>query len=131
MISPAAILLSFVINATTPPLSPVDLCGQCLTAEELPHAIDEALAGSAEQARALSNHFDQRGELDTGLFWSGIAVENGDEVSRYNYAYRLFQRGGEYDLRRAIYHLKILQKYGDSLATELRAEIEEKIASEK
>lgn len=130
MVDPAAILLSLLIGAATAPLSPVELCGQCLTTQEVPRAIEEALAGSAEQARALSNHFDQNGELEKGLFWSGIAVENGDEDSRYNYAYRLYQRGGEYDLRRAIYHLRILQKNGDSQATDLRAEIEEKLASE-
>ena len=81
------------------------------------------------RARALAHHFDQIGEFDKGLFWSGIALENGDEDSRWNYAYRLYARGGTYDLRRAIYHLKILQGTGDSRATELRAEIEENLES--
>ena len=129
MFSPAAMLLSFVIHAADPPLPSVDLCGPCLPTADVPRAIEKALDGSPQQARALAHHFDQIGEFDKGLFWSGIALENGDEDSRWNYAYRLYARGGTYDLRRAIYHLKILQRTGDSRATELRAEIEEKLES--
>lgn len=127
-------LLSFLVifafgGAAAVPV-PIDTCpGEWLAPDEYPRIVADALDGSPERARQLAQYYENAGELDEALYWGGIAVENGDEQWRHNYAYLLMSKGGAVNIRRALFHARIAES-NDSFSAGLRKELEAKSPTE-
>lgn len=105
---------------------PVLLCGEQLSCAQVTELSDAALAGSAEAAFKLQSFYLDQDNIEEAIYWAQVSVENGSEQGRYAYAFLLNLRGGQRDLERAKYHLKIAAKQGQPLAESLLREIEAK-----
>lgn len=110
------------------PDKPINLCGGDVSCEEIEGLTRGALDGSPDAALKLFwTSFDE-GKMEDALYWAQVAMENGSQAGRHNYASLLIQRGDAKSLARARYHLKILVKQGDKDAIVLLKEAERKQA---
>lgn len=109
---------------------PVSICGGELSCEEVGGPIESALSGSPEAALELFWASLDKGEKEEALYWARIAMENGSQAGRHNYASLLIRQGDARSLQRARYHLKILVRQGDKDAAVLLEEAERKISKD-
>lgn len=109
---------------------PIDACASgCTEAVITDDSELLALDGSIKHAKLLSEKYAYDNDLSRAMYWAGIALENGDESIRYNYAYFLFLSKDRRNLRRSLFHLRKAEAHGSIDASTLKAEVEAALQS--
>ena len=84
-----------------------------LDAADIPRLREDALKGSGEEALRLAMFFDLVAiDLDQGLYWKTIAVENGSVLAMYNLAQTLRSKADPESKVRARYWFERVVKVG-------------------
>jgi len=124
--SSALLIVSSACRASEPEI-PFNLCGEEAMYAESEDLTQIALDGSSDAALKLFWASLDNGKMEDALYWAQIAMENGSEVGRHNYASLLVQKGDARSLSRAKYHLTKLAAGGDRDAAVLLREAEHKL----
>ena len=96
-------------------------CGEVVALET------KALSGSDKAALSLYWYHLGRDDKNEAMYWAQIAMENGSEVGRFNYASMLAERGDPRSLARAKFHLAALAVQGDVDAAWLLRHVDSRI----
>ncbi|WP_156890114.1 hypothetical protein [Silanimonas lenta] len=125
--------LVFLLSASTQVFAeggekPVDISHQFEIEESnLNSKVESALNGSPQDALDVFWFYLDRGNKDEALYWSRVAMENGSDLGRKNYASLLLERCDQRSVARARFHLRILVNQGNEdaqvLLNKLNAEL--------
>jgi TPR repeat protein len=138
----AGILVSIGLLGASPPaiaqdgrennVPPVLLCeDDDYSCGEVVDLESKALSGSEKEALSLYWYYLGRDERSEAMYWAQIAMENGSEVGRFNYASMLAERGDPRSLARAKFHLAEMAAQGDADAASLLRRIDSRVMPQR